>query len=184
MQDFQSSAKKDLEQITTRCAGDIMLLHSARATPALVEDIFVIAYNQKMPLKQVASLSTPDARTIMVQPWDAGLLPDIRKAIESSSLGMGIVPDEKGIRLTLPQLSEERRLEILKALGKKVEEVRIAIRRVRDHALKTIEEAFRANEISEDQKFRFKNELQKLIDMYVNRINDMEAKKSEEIRQV
>src|SRR3989344_6643536 len=133
MQDFRDNTKKELASIVARFSADIALLHSSRATPALVENIIVSAYGQKLPLKQVASLSTPDARTIVVQPWDPGILHEIQKAIEASHVGLGVSPDEKFIRLTMPQLSEERRAEVVKLLGKKVEEARIAVRKVRDH---------------------------------------------------
>lgn len=181
MQDFRTEAKKELDSIVVRLTADITLLHASRATPALVEDLSVQVYGQRMPLKQVASLSTPDARTIIVQPWDAGVLPEIRKAIESSHLGMSIVPDEKFLRLIMPQLSSERRAEILKVLGKRMEESRIAMRRIRDHAIKTIEEAFRAKEMSEDEKFRQKDALQKVIDAASSTMSDLEKRKVKEI---
>ncbi len=181
MQDFRDNTKKELVGITGRLAGEIALLHSSRATPALVEHITVSAYGQKLPLNQVASLSTPDARTILVQPWDSSILAEIQKAIEASSVSLGVVPDEKFIRLTMPQLSEERRGEIVKALGKKIEEARISVRKVRDRVSKSFEEAFRAKEISEDEKFRSKEALQKIIDECIGAIRAMEEKKSKEI---
>ena len=181
MPDFRTEIKKELEGITARLAADVALIHSARATPALVENLQVEIYGQKMPLNQVASLSAPDARTIIVQPWDPTALSHIRKAIENSSLGMGIIPDEKFLRLVLPQLSTERRAEILKTIGKKVEETRISIRRVRDHASKAIEGSFRAKELSEDEKFRRKESLQKTIDETIGVVGALEERKTKEI---
>lgn len=181
MQDFRTEAKKELDNIIVRLTADTSVLHASRATPALVEDLSLQVYGQRMPLNQVASLSTPDARTIIVQPWDASTLPEIRKAIENSHLGMSIVPNEKFLRLIMPQLSSERRAEILKVLGKKIEESRIAMRRMRDRSIKTIEEAFRAKEMSEDEKFRQKDALQKIIDAAGSAIRTLEERKIKEI---
>ena len=107
--------------------------------------------------------------------------PKRQKAIENSHGGFGIAAEEKFIRLTLPLLSEERRREIIRTLGKKAEEARITIRRMRDQAQKSIEEAFRAKEISEDEKFRSKEALQKIIDTHIGAISSFEKRKTEEI---
>lgn len=181
MQDFHNSARRDLEAILGKFMADISVLHSSRATPALVENITVSAYGQKLPLKELASLSAPDARTIVVQPWDLSILAEIQKAIVDSHLGMGSATDEKFIRLTMPQLSQERRREIIKVLGGKTEEARISMRRIRDHVLKSLEDAQRKKEISEDEKFRSKEAVQKLIDEYNARVLEGEAKKVREI---
>ncbi len=181
MQEFVSNTKKDFENILAHLAREISTLHVSRATPALVEGIIINVYGQKMPLNQVASLSAPDARTIIVQPWDASILAEIQKGITESHISFSSSVEEKFVRLTMPQLSEERRREIIKHLGKKVEEARISIRRVRDQVQKSIEESERAKEISEDQKFRSKDSLQKLVDEYNKKIADIESKKINEI---
>lgn len=181
MQELQNNIKKELEAVLSRVTAEIAVLHSTRATPALVENIPVAAYGGKMPLKQVASLSVPDARTIIVQPWDTSLMPEIQKAIQASNLGMGSAVDEKFIRLNMPQLSEERRREVIKILGKKIEEGRISIRKVRDHAIKALEEQEKKKEISEDEKFRSKDTIQKIIDEFNKRASDLEEKKTREI---
>jgi ribosome recycling factor len=181
MLDSHNDIKNELEGIVARLSREIALLHSSRATPALVENILVSVYGQKMPINQVASLSAPDARTIIVQPWDTSILNEIQKAIELSHLGMGSSVDEKFIRLTMPQLSQERRKEILKVLGKTVEEARISVRRARDHHSKIIEEAEKNKEMSKDEKFRRKEALQKTVDEFNARIAALEAQKSQEI---
>lgn len=167
-----------------RLAEELAVLHTSRATPALVEDVPVEAYGQRMPIKSIASLSTPDARTIVVQPWDAHMLKDIQKAIEAAHLGLSSSVDEKSVRLVMPQMSEERRREILKVLGKKVEEARIAVRRIRDSAHKTIDDMEKKKEISEDQKFRSKDALQKIVDENNKKIQDLETQKSRDIQNV
>ena len=184
MQEYQNNLKKELDSVFARLAEDLATMHSARATPALVENIKVPAYGGTLPLKELASLSAPDARTIVVQPWDASVLPEIQNPLSQSHSGFGISVDEKFIRLTLPQMSEERRREVLKVLGKRVEEARIAIRHMRDRFMKSIEDAERKKEISEDDKFRTKQALQKTVDEYNKKIQDLESKKENEIKQI
>ncbi len=181
MQELQNNLKHELEAVLGHATSLVAALHSSRATPALVEDIFVMAYDSKMPLKQVASLSTPDARTIVVQPWDTALLGDIQRAIAGAGLGMSSTAEEKCVRLTMPQLSEERRHEAIKTLGKIIEESRVTMRRARDRAMKTLEEKERGKEISEDEKFRTKDAVQKIIDGYMGKLSELESKKTEEI---
>src|SRR3989344_7563041 len=106
MQEYQSNLKRDLDAIFLRLSEDLIAMHSARATPAIVENIKVPAYGSTLPLKELASLSAPDARTIVVQPWDSSVLLEIQNALASTHSGFGIAVDEKFIRLTLPQMSE------------------------------------------------------------------------------
>lgn len=183
MSDLQNNLKKELDAHVARLSSDMSLFHASRATPALVENILVAAYGQKMPLKELASLATPDARTILVQPWDLSIIAEIQNAIATSNLGMGTAVDEKFIRLTMPQLSEERRKETIKLVGKRVEEARISVRHVRDSAMKSIEEAEKRKEISEDEKFRQREAVQKIIDQCNKNILDLEAKKVRDIEQ-
>jgi len=181
MQELLNNTKKELESVLARLVSDISVIHSARATPALVENIMVPAYGNKMPLRELASLSTPDARTIIVQPWDTSVLSEIQNAFTSSNFGFGVAVDEKFIRLTMPQLSEERRGEILKVLGRIVEDSRISVRRVRDHAMKATEEMAKSKLISEDMKFRTRDGVQKLVDEFNKKILATEEKKAQEI---
>ncbi|MEK7643327.1 MAG: ribosome-recycling factor [Patescibacteria group bacterium] len=181
MQDFHDSTTNDLEQIIRHYNAEIASLHSSRATPMLVEDVPVIAYGDKLPLKQVAAITSADARTLIVQPWDASLLKDVQKGIENAHVGFSMSIEEKFIRLVLPQLTQERRAEIVKVLGKKTEEARIATRHIRDKVQKSIEEAFRAKEISEDEKFRSKDRLQKLIDTATAKIQEASDRKESEV---
>ncbi|MEK7649337.1 MAG: ribosome-recycling factor [Patescibacteria group bacterium] len=181
MQELLNNTKKELESTLARLVADISVIHSARANPALVENILVPAYGNKMPLRELASFSVPDARTIIVQPWDVSMLPEIQNAFVSSNFGFGVTVDEKFVRLTLPQLSEERRDEILKILGRKVEDTRIGVRRVRDHAMKSLEDMEKSKVISQDMKFRTRDGVQKLIDDFNKKILAAEEKKAQEI---
>ncbi|MBI2052731.1 MAG: ribosome recycling factor [Candidatus Ryanbacteria bacterium] len=183
MLEFRDSTRRDLEGIFERVRSDILMLHVSRATPALLENILVSLYGQKLPLKQLASLSAPDARTLVVQPWDQSSIGEIQKAIENTHTGMSMAAEEKFLRLTMPQLSLERRVEMIKALGKKIEEGKIAIRHVRDKVQKSFEEAHRAKKMSEDEKFRSKEALQKLVDEYTKKFKELEDQKTSEINQ-
>jgi ribosome recycling factor len=181
MQDYQNDTKKELESVVAHLKKELTLIHATRANPVLVEDIAVSVYGQKMKIKELASLSTPDAKTLVIQPWDTGVIQELQKAIQNSNLGMSMAVEEKYIRLTMPQLSEERRHEVLKVLRKKIEEARISVRRVRDAKVKAIEEAERTKSISEDEKFRSKEKIQKLVDEVNLTIKDSENKKATEI---
>ncbi len=184
MQDYQNNIKRELDLLAQRLSEDVASMHASRATPALVENVRVPAYGSTLPLKELASISAADARTLIVQPWDSGALAEIQNALAQSHSGFGVTADEKFIRVTIPQLSEERRREIIRALGKRVEEARIAVRSARDRAMKSLEEAERAKEISEDVKFRTKQAIQKIVDEYNKKSEDLQAKKEAEIARV
>ncbi|OGZ53762.1 MAG: ribosome recycling factor [Candidatus Ryanbacteria bacterium RIFCSPLOWO2_02_FULL_45_11c] len=163
---------------------EIASLRTGRATPALVEDLLVDSYGAKTPLKHIASISTPDARSLVIQPWDKGALEAIGKAIENSSLNFAPIADGDHIRLTLPQLTEERRKDLLKILNGKAEEVRMKTRRARDETWKEIQQSQKDKVISEDEKFRVKDELQKKMDGFNTELESTREKKEREIMEV
>src|SRR3990167_3424549 len=156
--------KVSLEHIVEGFKHEIASLRTGRATPALVEDIEVECYGAKSQLKAVSSIASPGPRELVIQPWDKSMLPAIEKAIQASNIGMNPIADKDTVRLSLPQLTEERRRELVKFLGKYTEEARIRIRRDREDALREAERKEKDKEISEDQKFRQKNEIQKAVD--------------------
>lgn len=179
---------KTFEQELTRTKElfrtEISSLRTGRASPALLEDLEVEYYGTKTPLKHIASISTPDARSFVVQPWDKGALEAIGKAIENSSLRIAPIADGDYIRLTLPQLTEERRKDLLKILGTKAEEARVRARRARDDAWKDVQQSEKDKTISEDEKYRTKDELQKRIDGFNKELEDVQGKKEKEIMEV
>ena len=176
--------KPDLNHVLEYLRGELNKLRIGRATPAMVEDLEVECYGQKMPIKQLANISTPRPRLIVLQPWDRSILESIEKGISKSSLGFAPIVDGSLIRINVPPLSEERRKELIKILHERAEEARISIRHHREEAWKKIQELERAGEIREDDKFRGKDELQKLIDDYNQKIEEMEKRKDEEIMTV
>lgn len=156
-------------------------LRTGRAHPSLVEGILVSYYGARTPLMQVASVSIPEARQILIQPWDRGALGDIESALRESDLGLNPVNDGANLRLTLPQLTEERRKELVKILNARAEEARIAIRTTREDIWKAIQDGEKAGEMSEDDKFTGKEMLQKVIDDFNGKIEEIRKAKEQEI---
>jgi len=176
--------KPDLDKTIEYLKGELNKLRVGRATPMMVEDLEIECYGQEMPLKQLANISTPQPRLIVIQPWDKSILENLEKGISQSSLGLVPIVDGEVIRINIPPLSEERRKELTKILSEKVEEARISIRHKREEAWKEIQEQEKAGEIREDDKFRGKDELQKVIDEYNEKVEEMRKKKEEEIMTV
>jgi len=144
--------------------------------------LFMIdSYGTKLPLKHVATIGVEDARTLRVTPWDISALKNIETAISNSNLGCQPIADQQSIRIILPQLSEERRKSLLKFLSEKLEEAKISLRRERDEVWKDIQEKERKGEIPEDDKFRFKDELQKMVDEAGKELEEIAQRKKQEI---
>lgn len=173
--------KQKLGKVVERLKNEVASLRTGRASPALVENLEVDYYGSKTPLKAIAAISAPEPKQLIIQPWDRQTLPLIEKAIQNSNLGMNPMADREVIRLSIPSLTEERRKELLKLLGKFLEEARIHVRRERDEALKEIDGKEKAKEISEDEKFRQKNEAQKIIDEVNKKIEELGLSKEKEI---
>ena len=176
--------KEGLQLIIDHLRQETGSLRTGRATPALVENLEVDYYGAKTPLKALAAIATPSPREVVIQPWDKQALQPIEKAISGSTLGLAPIADRDVIRLSIPQLTEERRKELAKLLGKYNEEARIRVRQERDEALKAVEHAYKAKELGEDERFRRKNEVQKIIDEANKKIEDTAAAKEKEIMTV
>lgn len=180
MDDF---AKK-LAGVLARLRQETATLRTGRATAALVEHIEVDYYGTKTPLKALAAIAVPDARQIVIQPWDKNAVQPIEHAIRSSSIGLAPVTDHDAIRLAIPSLTEERRRDLGKVLGKMTEEARIHVRRERDEALKEIERAYKTKTMGEDEWMRGKKHIQKTVDDFNKKIEDIAAVKEKEIMTV
>jgi ribosome recycling factor len=184
MQETLKQFDMELSEAREWFRSEISSLRTGRATPALVEDIPVDYYGVKTPLKHIASISTPDAKSVVIQPWDKGALEALGKAIEHSSLGLAPIADGDHIRLSLPPLTEERRKDLLKLLNAKMEEARVRSRRARDETWKKIQYAEKDKTIAEDDKFRIKDELQKKMDQFNADMETAREKKEKEIVEV
>lgn len=181
---FENEVALEMQGPIKHFERDLAALRTGRASTKLVEDITFECYGQQMKMRDVATLATPDARLITVQPWDKSLLADIEKALQTSDLGVTPANDGEIIRLQLPQMSTERREEMVKLLGKKVEECRIGIRSVRKDAQNQIKAAQKASDVSEDFAHRLSDSLQKVTDNTIKIVDGMGDKKTAEIRQI
>lgn len=159
-------------------------IRTGRAAPALLDRLVVEAYGQMVPLKQVAGVSTPDSRTLLITAWDKGVVPAIRKAVEKSDLGLTPNVDGSAIRLVIPPLNEERRKELAKLVKKKAEDGRVAVRNVRHRAHDELKGQLKSHDITEDDNKRMQESLQRMTDKYVKEIDGLVAAKEKEIMEV
>ena len=170
----------DWEQVKKDFAG----LRTGRASTALLDPIMVDAYGSMVPLNQVGNVSVPEARMLSVQVWDKSLMKHVEKAIMESGLGLNPMNDGQCIRIPIPPLSEERRIELCKIAGKYTETARISARNIRRDALDEVKKLKNANEISEDDQKRFETEIQTLTDNTIKALDEMLKAKEVEIKQV
>jgi len=180
----EARVRQQMDQVVELFKEDIATLRTGRATPALIEDITVSVYEgqQKMRLKELGAITTPDPRTLTFQPWDATILKEIKNGITAANLGFQPVIDGQLIRIVLPPLTEEQRNDYLKLLGRKTEAARVMIRDIRGEERHQLQEQQKAKEISEDVFRRQEEQLQKLTDEYIAQINELASVKEKEIR--
>jgi len=160
---------------------ELVKIRTGRASVSLVEDLIVECFGQRFPLKQLAAISSPEPKQIIIQPWDKSYVESIEKAISNSNIGVSAVVDKDIIRVNLPPLSDEYRKTLAKALSEKQEETRKTIRHWRGEAWEEIQEKTKEGEIREDDKFKAKEELQEIIDDYNKKIDELGEKKKREI---
>ena len=160
---------------------DISALRTGRANPGILEGIEVEAYGSKMALNAVGNISVADGRSMVITPWDKSVLKDIEKAIVTADLGLGVVNEGDKIRVSVPNLTEENRKELVKKLNSKMEEARIVIRQARDEVKQAIEKAFTDKELSEDDKFRFIKELDEAVTVHNDSLKTIRDHKEKEI---
>lgn len=163
---------------------DLAGLRAGRATPALLDKVQVDYYGVPTPISQMASVSVPESRTLVIQPWDKGQLKPIEKAIQKSDLGLTPVSDGTVIRLTIPQMTEERRHDLVKSVRKKAEECRVAIRNIRREANDLLKELQKGHEISEDEQKRGQEEVQKITDKQIKAVDEITSAKEAEVMEV
>lgn len=177
---IEEKMKKTVELFRKELAG----VRAGRATPALLEKITVDYYGVATPVNQLANISVPEPRLLVIQPWDRSTVPLIEKAILKSDLGVTPVSDGAILRLTIPQLTRERRQELVKAIRKKGEEERVAIRNLRRDANLEVKEREKNKQLSEDESRRAQEEIQKLTDRYIKEIDAALQVKEKEIMEV
>ena len=176
--------KTAFEKVIDHFREELKTIRTGRANPAVVERVMVDSYGSLTPLQHVASISIPDARTIMISPWDKGVLKDIEKAIITAQLELNPVNDGTVIRITIPALTEEVRKNLLKIVGQKCEAARISLRGVRDGVKDEILKQEKAKEITEDDRFSLLEELDKITREYTGQVDEIGKKKEDEVMTV
>lgn len=180
MDKITSQAEEKLKKSLRSLQEEFNTLRTGRASPALFDKIRVDYYGQKTPLNQVATISVPEARLVVIQPWDKALLGEIEKAIQMSELSVNPSNDGKVIRINIPPLSEERRKELAKVAKNMAEQCRVACRNIRRDAMDEVKKALKNGEITEDQEKKIQDEIQKLTDRFMMEIGkELEAKEKE-----
>lgn len=177
LKEYEDKMKRTLDFLLQQFA----TVRAGRANAAVLDQLQVDYYGSPTPIQQVASVSSPDPRTLLIQPWDGSVLKDIERAILASELGINPQNDGKTIRLVFPQLTEERRKELAKQVKKYGEESKVAIRNVRRDAMDRFKKQQKASEITEDDYKGIEKDLQKLTDDYVKKVEDMTSKKEKEL---
>lgn len=173
--------RPEFEKIVQYLQHELQQIRTGRATPALVEDIPIAAYGASMRVKELATITCPDARTIQIDAWDASVMRDIERGIRQAQATLNPVVDGKTIRVPMPELTEETRRELTKRIGQKVEEAKQRVRRVRDDVRKAILEAERAKELPEDDRFRMQKKLDELTETHVGTLKSMGEQKEREV---
>lgn len=173
-----------MEKTLSNLQEEYVPIRAGRANPHILDKIQVDYYGTPSSLQSVANISVPEARMIQIQPWEASLIKDIEKAILASDIGLTPANDGKVIRLVFPELTEDRRKELVKDVKKKGENAKVAVRNVRRDANDTIKKENKANEISEDEQKQLEDKIQKLTDKFVAKIDDAVEAKSAEVMTV
>ena len=176
-----SNFKAELKKIEDFLGKEYTQLNIGRASPMVLDGILVESYGSRVPLKNVANISIEDPKTLRIAPWDKSQIKDIEKAIVSSNLGLSVATDDLGIRVIFPQLTTETRQTRIKVLKEKLEEPRISARRLRETVWEDVQAMERGGKLTEDEKFRAKDELQKIIDETNKNLEANFGKKEKEV---
>ena len=182
--DVLLNAEEHMEKSVSALRSDLVSIRTGRASPALVENVPVSAYDGVLPLNQAATIAAPEPRLLTIRPWDVSIIGAIEKAILKSDLGLTPQNDGRIIRLAIPSLTDERRRDLARMVSRRAEEARVAIRNVRRDALKEITDLQKAGDISEDDFFTAKEDLQKVTDQYVQNVDRVGEQKQAEIMEV
>jgi ribosome recycling factor len=174
---FEGRIKEVTERLTKELAG----VRTGRATPAILDGIQVESFGTRMPISNVATVAIEDARSLRIAPWDAAMSKEIEKAITLANLGLSVGADEKGVRVFFPELTSERRVQLLKLAKEKIEEARTSLRKMRDEVWSDIQKQEKDKKMGEDDKFRAKDEMQKRVDAANKAFDEVLVRKEKEI---
>jgi len=173
--------KPEFEKSLEMLKNELTTLRVGRANPAMVEGILVDAYGSKMPIKQMASITVPEARTLLIQPWDKTLSKEVEKSIINANIGISPVNEGAQIRLTIPQLTEENRKELVKQVRERMEKSKIALRQIRDKVKDEIGKMEKEKELTEDDRFMLLKKLDETTKEYTTKVEELGEKKENEI---
>lgn len=176
--------KIELDSAIDHFKNEMAKIRTGRANPGIIEDLLVDYYGAKTPLKQMANINVPEPRTLLIQPWSRDSLANIEAAIKISDLNLSPNNDGEVIRINIPPLNEERRLELVKMLNKKAEEAKISVRNIREETWQEIQAMEKEGVIAEDDKFRGKERLQETVNEYNKKIDELREKKEQDIMTV
>lgn len=181
LEQILNKTKPELEKATDFFSKELKKIRTGQATPALVEDVMVDVYGQSLPIKQLAGISCPERRQILIQPWDPSYLGPMEKALQKESLGGSPVVEGKSLRVALPPLTQEYRQNLQRLLAEKAELTKQTLRKWRDEAWGEIQEKAREGSIREDDKFKGKDDLQRMVDEYAKKVDELVERKMREI---
>jgi ribosome recycling factor len=176
-----TDAQTRMKKAVDHTLNEFSAIHTGKATPHMVETVLVDAYGSKVPLKQCAAISTPDARLIQIQPWDPSLIKAIAKGIIDANIGFNPIPDSKVIRVPLPEMSRERRQEFVKNAHRLAEEGRVTIRNIRRDAMEAAKKMKKEGKLAEDEEKRLEKEVQTSTDKSIAEINTHLAQKEKDL---
>lgn len=173
---------KRLEDIADWLQKEYVGIRTGQANPGLLDSVKVESYGTFVPVQQVGSISIEDARTLRVSVWDSSQVKSVEKAFQEADLGVSVAADSSGIRVIFPELTSERRVQLLKLAKSKLEDARVSIKAARDEAMKEMERQFKASEISEDDKFTLKEKIQKHVDEANGKLEALYSRKEKELQ--
>lgn len=176
-----SDLKKRVKGVEDWLMKEYSGIRTGRATPSILDNVKIMSYDSLMPISQIASITTEGPKSLRVVPWDTSVNKAIEKAIVESNLGLSVVMDEKGVRVMFPDLTVERRQSLVKLAKQKLEDARISLRKERDMTWDDIQKKEEDGVVTEDEKFRLKNEMQKIVDETSKKLQDMADKKEQEM---
>ncbi len=177
----KTNAKNEMDKALTALAGELKKVRTGRAQVSMLDNVRVNYYGTPTPLSQVSAISTPDAKSFMIAPWETPMLKEIEAALVKSDVGMSPINDGKVIRLKLPDLTEERRRDLVKSTKKLVEDAKVAIRMARRDANEALKKAEKDKAISQDDNKRAQDEIQKMTDQYTEKVDKAAGEKEKEI---
>ena len=177
----ESSVEQRMSKTIEATLQEFNSVRTGRASPALVESLPVEYYGSKTPLQQVASVTAPEPRVLLIKPWDKSVLKEIRKAVAASNLGLSPLEDGNSLRIVIPELTEERRVELGRVVRQIAEKGRVALRNVRRGAIEAVRKSEKAGEISKDDRHGQEADIQKLTDRYIEQLNELLQEKEDEL---